>query len=69
MKTSKSGNRLAARLPSPEVKADAFMRLRNLRRPLPAGFVFDREETNERRTYLAERIQMSQLQPLSRLQP
>jgi antitoxin MazE len=29
-------------------KSKALARLRKLRRPLPAGFVFDREETNAR---------------------
>jgi antitoxin MazE len=29
-------------------KAHALARLRKLRRPLPAGFVFDREEANAR---------------------
>jgi antitoxin MazE len=29
-------------------RQDALARLRNLRRPLPAGFVFDRDEANVR---------------------
>ncbi len=31
-----------------QTKSRALARLRKLRRPLPAGFVFDREETNAR---------------------
>jgi antitoxin MazE len=30
-------------------KEDAFKRIRELRRPLPAGYKFDRVEANERR--------------------
>jgi antitoxin MazE len=30
-------------------KEDAFKRIRELRRPLPAGYKFDRAEANERR--------------------
>jgi antitoxin MazE len=29
-------------------REDALTRLRNLRRPLPAGFIFDRDEANAR---------------------
>jgi antitoxin MazE len=29
-------------------REDALTRLRNLRRPLPAGFIFDRDEANVR---------------------
>jgi antitoxin MazE len=31
-----------------QIKPQALARLRKLRRPLPAGFVFDREEANAR---------------------
>jgi hypothetical protein len=46
MRISKWGNGLVVRLPATVVKA--LKRLRKLRRPLPAGFLFDREEANAR---------------------
>jgi antitoxin MazE len=58
MHVSKWGNSLAVRLPQAVVEAlkltrdrrreEALKRLRALRRPLPPGFKFDREEANER---------------------
>lgn len=52
----KDGDDIEIRVAGPrefEVRRDrsreeALKRLRKLRRPLPAGFVFDRAETNER---------------------
>ncbi len=42
------GNGLAIRLPAALVKALALERLRALRKPLPQGWSFDRNEANER---------------------